>query len=178
MLPSPARHLVPSLLLMLAASAAFAGGPPLLRFNGAIGVDPLTAAGGTDQLNVVRGINPGGRAWVLRRFEARVHADGSVAARGRGLLFSSGDVIATRGPVAQVVLTLACGPADATAAKYHSEPVPLDLAGNFGVRGLLRGDDGNVAPLAATGCDNPQLLVRASATGGWFAAGILAADDD
>lgn len=175
--PRPNPVLVP-FLLAVAASAALAGPAPLLQFDGAIGVDPLSAAGGSDQLNVVRGVSPGGRAWVLRRFEAKVLADGSVAARGKGLLFASGDAIATRGALTQVVVTLACGPADATATKYTSDPAPLDAAGNFNLRSTLRGSDGNVAPLATLGCENPQLLVRGSATGGWFAAGILSADDD
>lgn len=169
-----------SATLAFAAAAACAAPAPVLKFEGAIGVDPLTAAGGVDALNVVRGVNPGGRAWVIRKFDAKVYADGSIEARGKGLLLSSGDVIATRATVAQVAATLACGPADATAPKYTSEPTPLNLAGNFNLQGTLRDSAGNVAPLASTPCDNPQLLIRAfgaAGPGGWFAAGILDRDD-
>lgn len=149
----------------------------LLKFKGAIGVDPLTAAGGVDTLNVVRGINPGGRAWVIRTLDATVYSDGYIVAQGKGLLFSSGEVIATRGTVAQVVATLACGAADATADKFTTDPFPLNAAGNFKIRGSLTGCDasGNIVPFPSA-CANPKLLIRASATGGWFAAGILDSD--
>ena len=176
---SLSRHLVGA-TLALAAAAAFAAPVPVLKFEGAIGVDPLTAAGGVDALNVVRGINPGGRAWVIRKFDATVYSDGSIAARGKGLLFSSGDVIATAGPVTHVAATLACGPA-ATPTLYTTAPTPLNASGNFKIAGPLL-DGANPAVLPAT-CDNPQLLIRAAnavtgAAGGWFAVGILERDDD
>jgi hypothetical protein len=175
---SIAHRLLAPAVLALAATAASAAGPvPVLKFDRGIGVDPLTAAGGVDVSNVVRGINPGGRAWVIHKLNATIYSDGSIVARGKGLLFSSGEAIATRGAVAQVVATLACGPANATAVKYTSEPTPLNAAGNFNLQGTLRDSDGNVAPLASTPCDNPQLLIRSSPAGGWFAAGILDRDD-
>lgn len=172
------RFLVPAALALAGAAAMGASPVPVLKFDGGIGVDPLTAAGGVDAPNVVRGVNPGGRAWVIRKLDATIYSDGSAVVRGKGLLFASGDVIATRGTVAQVVATLACGPADASATKYTTESAPLDEAGNFAIRGTLRGTDGNIAPLATVPCANPQLLIRASAAGGWFAVGILDRSDD
>lgn len=175
-----------ALTLALAVTSPAWAGPkraaPLASFNGAIGVDPLTAAGGVDTLNVVRGINPGGRAWVLRRLSATVGADGSIRASGRGLLFSSGDLIGTRGTVAAVAATLTCGAADATARKFTSPGVNLDAAGNFSIRGMLSEDGINPAVMPPT-CDNPVLLIRAfntttGAAGGWFAAGIPGDGDD
>jgi hypothetical protein len=170
------------LTVALAATAAVAGPDrdPLLKFEGAIGVDPLTAAGGADASNVVRGVSPGGRAWVIRKLDAAVYADATVSISGKGLLFASGDVIATRGPVTHVAATLACGPADATAAKYTTAPSELNAAGNFNIRGPLL-DGVNTAVLPAV-CENPQLLIRGAnpatgAAGGWFAAGIRDADD-
>lgn len=156
--------------------------PPLVTFNGAIGVDPLTAASGADTLNVVRGVNPGGRAWVLRKLQATVAGDGSVRISGRGLLFSSGDLIGTRGGVTNVLATLACGAADATARKFNSPMGTLDLAGNFSIRGALSEDGINRAVLPPT-CDNPVLLIRSAnattgAAGNWFAAGIPGGSDD
>lgn len=160
--------------------------PPLVRFSGAIGVDPLTSGpkspppGVEDQLNVVRGVNPGGRAWVLRKLEASIGSDGSIVAKGRGLLFGSGESIGSRGGVANVVATLACGAADASARKFSSAPAPLDTAGNFDLRGTLSEDGVNPAVMPAT-CDNPVLLIRgfgAAGPGGWFAAGIPGGDDD
>jgi len=174
---SVSRYLSAVSLALVAAAASAAQPPVLLKFKGGIGVDPLTAAGGVDTLNVVRGINPGGRAWVIRKLDATVYTDASIVVRGKGLLFSSGEVIATRGPVGQVVATLACGSADAAATKYTSESAPLNDAGNFTIRGTLRDTAGNSAYLQP-GCANPQLLIRASATGGWFAAGILESDDE
>ena len=111
-----------ALTFTLAAAVHAKDKPALVKFEGAIGVDTLTAAGGVDVLNVVRGINPGGRAWVLRKFEARVGTDGQVSAQGKGLLFASGDLIATRGAVTQVVVTLFCGAANATATAFTSPP--------------------------------------------------------
>ena len=159
--------------------------PALVKFEGAIGVDTLTAAGGVDVLNVVRGINPGGRAWVLRKFEARVGTNGQVSAQGKGLLFASGEAIATRGAVTQVVVTLFCGAANATATAYTSPPGALDLEGNFKLKGALSSDGVNAAVMPAT-CDNPVMLVRSfaaatSTAGNWFAAGIprsSSSDDD
>jgi len=173
------RYLSAVSLALIAATANAGQAPVLLKFKGAIGVDPLTAAGGVDTLNIVRGINPGGRAWVIRKLDATVYSDASIVVKGKGLLFSSGEVIATRGPVAQVVATLACGPADATAAKYSSEPAPLDQAGNFKIQSKLF-DAANFATLPQP-CENPQLLIRAFGSGGpggWFAAGILDSGDD
>jgi hypothetical protein len=170
-------------VLALAAASATAAQPPvLLKFKGAIGVDPLTAAGGVDVSNVVRGINPGGRAWVIRALDATVYADGYIVAQGKGLLFSSGDVIATTGPVTRVVATLACGSADPAAEKFTSDSFPLNPAGNFKISGTLTGKDtfGNPLQFPST-CANPKLLIRASGPsgpGGWFAVGILDSDID
>ncbi len=169
--------------LAAAALAAQADSKPAyLEFSGAIGVDPLTAAGGADVTNTVRGVAPGGRAWVIRKFGASIGADASVSGKGSGLLLASGEGIATRGPVVAVAVTLTCGPADATARKFSSASTPLDTAGNFSVKGMLSEDGVNAAVLPAT-CDNPQLLVRAvntstGALGGWFAAGIVQVGDD
>lgn len=175
-----ARFLLPLSLALAAAGTLAAPPAAILKFNGAIGVDPLTAAGGADVSNVVRGVSPGGRAWVIRKLDAKVFSDATVEIRGKGLLFSSGDVVATRGPVTHVAATLACGPADGTALKLSTAPVELNAAGNFTIRGPLL-DGVNTAVLPAT-CDNPQLLIRGAnpttgALGGWFAAGILDLED-
>ncbi|MBK6850979.1 MAG: hypothetical protein IPG93_05090 [Burkholderiales bacterium] len=181
MLAKSARHLFPlTLLLVATAAVASPDRAVLLKFDGAIGVDPLTAAGGVDVPNVVRGINPGGRAWVIRKLQAKVFANATVAISGKGLLFSSGELIATRGGVTHVAATLACGAADATALKYTTAPFELNAAGNFSIRGPLL-DGANTAVLPAS-CANPQLLIRSAnpttgAAGGWFAAGILDNDD-
>jgi hypothetical protein len=179
------RLLCVMVLAATASMSAQAGGPPaLVKFKGTIGVDPLTAAGGVDTLNVVRGINPGGRAWMLGSLRAEIGTDGSISAKGKALLFTSGDLIGTRGGVTAVAATLACGPANNTATLFHSRPADLDLAGNFRLSGKLTQDGINDAVLPAT-CDNPVLLIRSfntatGALGNWFAAGIpqVGNDDD
>jgi hypothetical protein len=155
--------------------------PPLARFNGSIGVDPVASLN-TATTNVVRGINPGGRHWVLRKFKAAVGANGRLWAKGSGLLFGSGELIGTRGAVTHVAATLACGPADATARKFSTAPSPLDLAGDFDIRDTLSEDGVNAAVLPPT-CDNPVLLIRSAnpttgVLGNWFAAGIPDSGDD
>jgi hypothetical protein len=136
----------------------------------------------------------GGKAGIaefteLRWITVQTHAaalpvltDGSVSAKGAGLLFGSGDLIATRGTVAAVAVTLFCGAADATARRFTSPSGALDLAGNFNLKGTLSEDGINPAVMPAT-CDNPQLLVRSFNTstglpGNWFAAGIVSSNDD
>jgi hypothetical protein len=55
----------------------------------------------------------------------------------------------------------------------------LNPAGNFKISGTLTGKDasGNLLQFPST-CANPKLLIRGSATGGWFAVGILDSDID
>jgi hypothetical protein len=168
-------------LALSAAAFAHSGSKALVRFDGAIGADPLTASNGVDVLNVVRGINPGGRAWTIRKFSANVSKDGFVSARGAGLLLASGDVIGTRAGIAQVALTLFCGAANNTAAAFSSAPAAFDTSGDFHVSSALTQDGVNRAVLPES-CDNPALLIRAvGANGGpgaWLAAGIVDARDD
>ena len=171
------------LALALLSSTAFAkDAPPLVSFNGGIGSVPVVVTAGGNQANAVRGIAAGGLPWIIRKLEARVGADGSVRVRGKGLLFSVQDRIATRGTVASVVATLACGAADGSARRFTSPPADLDLAGNFRIQGVLSEDGINPAVMPAT-CENPALLIRSfnaatGAAGNWFAAGIPGSGDD
>lgn len=150
----------------LASGAALAG-DSLVQFNGAIGVDPVAGiANGAPVANTVLGVAPGGRPWILRKLRARVEADGSISAKGSGLLFSGGDSIGTRGGVTQVFATLFC-----SGVAHHSPFVDLDLAGNFVIKGKL----GAVPP---SPCLSPVLLIRnAAGAQSWFAAGIPGGDD-
>lgn len=174
-----------SMLALAMASAAMANHPApqsLVKFEGAIGADTLTAAGGVDVLNVVRGINPGGRTWVLRKLKATVGIDGSITAKGSGLLLASGESIGTRGAVAAVAATLFCGPANATARAFTTPPAVLDSVGNFRIKAQLSEDGINAAVMPPT-CENPVLLIRAAnattgVAGAWFAAGIPGGGDD
>jgi len=162
-------------------AAAHAGSKALVHFDGGIGVDPLTPSNGVDVLNVVRGINPSGRVWTIRRLSATVSRDGYISARGAGLLLASGDVIGTRAGVAQVAVTLFCGAANNTATAFNSAPGAFDTSGRFHIESALTQDGVNRAVLPAS-CDNPALLVRAVGTNGapgtWLAAGIVDEQDD
>lgn len=173
---------------IVAASASLAGPPKnvLISFDGAINLDPSTAVNTAGVIsvvqNVVRGINPGGRPWVLRKLSATVNRDGTISARGKGLLIASGELIGTPGPVTLVGATLTCGAADATATRFSTlTGFALDAAGDFTIRGPLSTDGINTAVMPDT-CTNPVLLIRSvnattGALGGWFAAGIVDKDD-
>jgi len=175
------RGITLAALMLSAVAFAHADSRTLVKFEGAIGADPLTGAGGVDVVNVVRGIAPGGRKWVIRALHAAVGKNGHIFARGSGLLLASGDVIGTVGPVTMVGATLACGPAGPTATLFNSAPAALDAAGNFRIDSALTQDGVNPAVLPAT-CDNPALLIRLvganGAFGPWFAAGIPDVDDN
>lgn len=152
----------------LAAGQAMAT-DTIVQFNRGIGVDPvggISATTGLPVLNTVLGVPPGGRPWVIRKLKASVYVDGTLNARGAGLLLSGGDAIGTRATVANVVATLFCG-----GTAFTSAPAELDTAGNFSIRGLL-----GAVP---NPCTSPVLLIRnAGGNQAWFAAGIVGNDDD
>jgi hypothetical protein len=160
-------------VLALALAGALAAGPAaaddsIVQFGRGIGVDPVAGiANGAPVPNTVLSVPPGGRAWVIRSLRASVSADAGIALKGKGLLLAGGDAIGTRGPVTQVFATLFCG-----GAAFNSAAAPLDEQGNFSIKGPL-----SSAP--PTPCAAPVLLIRnAGGPGPWFAAGIVAADDD
>jgi len=146
-------------------SPAMAAGT-ILKFDKGIGVDPVAGiANGAPVLNVVKGVNPGGRPWVIDSLKVRVKDDGSISAVGEGLIFSATDNIGTAGPITQVAASLFCG---ADPVSFDSPAAPLDINGNFNIVGSL----GSVPP---NPCLKPVLLIR-NANGGvigsWFAAGV------
>jgi hypothetical protein len=157
-----------TLLLGLAGASAFAA-TSLLKFDGWIGVDPVAGiANGAPVLNVVRGVNPGGRPWVIKRLKVEVKDDGQISAKGEGLLLSGGDGIGTRAAIENVVATLFCG-AVPSAVAHTSSPAALDANGDFEIQGVL-----DRTPPAS--CVSPVMLIRNAVNGqpgAWFAAGIL-----
>jgi hypothetical protein len=132
---------------------------PLVRFDGGIGVIPVRAG---PAANTVRGVNPGGQPWVIARLTVDVKTDGRINVDGRGLLLGGGDNIGTNANQS-VRARLFCGPV-ATASIHDSALVPLEPNGDFRIDGVL-------APVPATPCANPVLLI-VSGGGNWFAAGI------
>jgi hypothetical protein len=151
-------------ILVLACALPLAADESLVKFEGGIGVIPVSRVDGTGAVgqavrNVVRGVNPGGQPWVIDRLEAAVKVDGSVSVEGRGLLLAGGNNIGQNGGQS-VRAVLFCG-----TDKFASDLVALDAGGNFRIEGTL-------SPLPPSVCDNPALLI-VSGGGSWFAAGIL-----
>jgi hypothetical protein len=149
----------------------------LVRFDGGIGVDPVSGiTSNAPALNVVRGVPPGGFPWVIRRLRADVQSDGRIHVDGRGLLFAGGNAIGTNGGQ-KVLAMLFCGAPGAAgslgnATAHSSDPagVPLEPNGDFRIDDVL-------TPVPPAPCDNAALLIATPGTHRWFAAGIPKADD-
>jgi len=152
-------------------SALRADDDSLVRFEGGIGVIPVSSvnADGTVNRNVVRGVNPPGQIWVIAGLKADVETDGRITVRGRGLLLGGGNNVGFNANQ-RVFATLICSPT--TPFMQFSTPstgVPLEANGDFRIEDML-----SPAPPAA--CPSPVLLIR-NTGGAWFAAGILKLED-
>jgi hypothetical protein len=149
----------------------------LVRFDGGIGVDPVSGiVSGAPALNVVRGVPPGGFPWVIRRLRADVQNDGRIRVDGRGLLLAGGNVLGTNGGQ-KVLALLFCGTPGANgtqgnATLQSTDPagVPLDANGDFRIDDVL-------TPTPPAPCDSPVLLIATPGTHHWFAAGIPRSED-
>jgi hypothetical protein len=143
----------------------------LLSFDGGIGVDPVSGiAAGAPVLNVVRGVSPGGAPWRIAKLTATTDVSGRISVRGRGLLLAGGNGIGTNG-AQSVHAILFCGPAaTATAHATPAAGVALATNGDFTI-------DDTLSPRPPNPCNTPVLLI-ANPAPRWFAAGILANDDD
>ena len=145
----------------------------LVRFDGGIGVHPVSNVAGTANAdgtfpnvtrNIVRGVNPAGQHWVIAALRARVAEDGRIKVDGRGLLLAGGNGIGTNAN-ARVFATLICeAAAPFTERNSDLTGVPLEANGDFRIDGVL-------TPVP-NGCASPVLLIRNAANNGWFAAGI------
>jgi hypothetical protein len=150
----------------------------LARFEGGIGIIPVSSAAGVANLdgtfpdvnrNVVRGVNPSGQPWRIAALSAVVDTDGAIRVRGRGLLLAGGNNIGRTANVS-VFASLICG----TAAPF--------IVHSTAAAGILLGADGDfrlqdtLDPVPAT-CASPALLIRAT-NGTWLAAGIERSEDD
>jgi len=143
----------------------------LVRFDGAIGVDPVSnvavnGATTTVNANVVRGISPAGQIWRISDLDANVTTDGRIHVRGRKLLLGGGNGIGTNGNQS-VFATLFCGAANsATASSSDLAGVALEADGDFAIDDFL-------SPVPPATCESPVLLIRTTAGAHpWFAAGI------
>jgi hypothetical protein len=168
-----------SIVIALSVAAAFAASPAmadrtLARFDGGIGVNPVSSAPGpaatseTVNRNIVRGVQPPGQPWVISSLKADVKTDGRIKVDGRGLLLSGGNNVGLNGN-ARVFATLACvdqppaNPQTFSLYSTNTAGVALEPDGDFKIDDVL-----NPVP---TACVSPVLLIRNTA-GAWFAAGI------
>jgi hypothetical protein len=186
---------------LIVAGSAFAHGMPnvLFSFDGGIGVQPFRSAAGVPALNTVAGVAPAGIPWGMTSFEAAIRANGDIHGRGTGVLLLGGDGIGTRGGPRQIILSLFCrnepvAPAvtgSLQTTPFNSEPLDLDVDGDFIARGRLTDASGATPPWnCGDSLDNrPVLLVRAAtpanpttgapaAAGPWFAVGVIADKHD
>lgn len=162
------KRTLAGLALAVASLLAHASDDNLVQFSRGIGVDPVAGiANGAPVLNTVLGVPPGGRPWTIRRLSASVDTNGSISARGAGLLLAGGDGIGTRATITQVIATLFCG-----GVAFSSAPADLDTAGDFRIRSPL-------TAMPPSPCTAPVLLIRnAAGNQAWFAAGIVGDTDD
>lgn len=151
----------------------------LARFEGGIGVAPVANVAGpvnadgtfpNVKQNVVRGVVPSG-PWRIADLRADVDAYGRITVRGRGLLLANGNSIGQNAN-ASVFATLICE----AAAPFveHSTAVTgvkLDANGDFRIDDVLN-------PATPSACASPVLLIRNSANGTWFAAGLPSRRDE
>ena len=146
-------------MALLASDLAHAA-PPLIRFDGGIGSQPLRAGGLT---NDVFGVNPGGRPWVISRLTADISSDSMARVDGRGLVLGGGNAIGRNGGQS-VRARLICNDGVAVTSTHETALVALDAAGDFRFAEPL-------VPALPAVCGNPVLLI-VNAGGAWFAAGI------
>ena len=165
------------LALGMVGRASAHEGDVLARFEGGIGVVPVSNGAGpvnpdgtfpNVKLNVVRGVFPGAGPWRIAELRADVDTDGRINVRGRGLLLASGNSIGQNGNQS-VFATLICEAAAPFVEHSTISSVPLEANGDFRIDDTL-----NSVP---SDCTSPVLLIRNTA-GVWFAAGIPKLGDD
>ena len=85
----------------------------LAQFEGGIGVMPVSSGVGTAATattvnrNIVRGVQPAGQIWVIRKLEAEVKTHGAITVEGEGLVLGGGNNIG-RATGQRVFATLIC----------------------------------------------------------------------
>jgi len=167
------KRIITAAVAAAAVSFAFAAGAAerLVRFDGGIGVIPVSSAAGIQNpngtfpdvnRNDVRGVPPGGQPWVIARLSADVRTDGRISVDGRGLLLAGGNNVGFNAG-ASVFATLLCG--NDQHSTENVTGVPLEPNGDFRIDDVL-------SPVPSAPCMNAVLLIRTTNGGRWFAAGI------
>ena len=164
------RVIAAAALLALSCGTAASADQHLARFDGGIGVIPVSSGIGTGTTaevvnrNIVRGVQPPGQIWVIRDLRADVRADGRIRVDGRGLLLGGGNNVGFNAN-ARVFATLICEPAAPFVERSTTAAgVPLEPNGDFRIDDVLSS--------VPAECASPVLLIRNAANQAWFAAGI------
>jgi hypothetical protein len=164
------------ILLVVGAGLNAQSGTALARFEGAIGVIPVSNGAGpanadgtlpNARLNIVRGVNPGAGPWRIAELRADIDRAGRIEVRGRGLLLASGNSIGQNANQS-VFATLICEASAPFVEHSTSFTVPLEPNGDFHISDTLTS--------VPTDCPSPVLLIR-NAAGAWFAAGVAKSGD-
>ena len=123
--------------------------------------------------NIVRGVQPAGQIWVIRKLEAEVKTKGKIEVEGEGLVLGGGNNVG-RATGQNVFATLICEVVQAPRLCFRCTARP-SLASPRSQRELHH----RRCPVAGAPdpCANPVLLIRNAANSNWFAAGILKSDD-
>ena len=148
-----------AVVFVLGAMAQSALAQNLVAFSGGIG-DITT--GSTD--TTVLGVPAAGQIWVIRDLQAEVRVGGLIQVDGRGLLLGAGNAIGSNAG-ASVFATLFCANDGNVQHSTSAAGVPLQVNGDFRIQDSLM-------PTPPTTCTSPVLLIRVTANGSWFAAGI------
>jgi hypothetical protein len=146
-------------VFVVGAMAQSALAQNLVMFNGGIG-DITTGSADT----TVLGVPAAGQIWVIRDLTAEVKVGGLIQVDGRGLLLGAGNAIGSNAN-ASVFATLFCANDGNVQHSTSLAGVPLQVNGDFRIQDSL-------SPAPPNTCTSPVLLIRVTANGSWFAAGI------
>ena len=131
----------------------------LVAFSGGIG-DITTGSADT----AVFGVPAAGQIWVIRDLQAEVRVGGLIQVEGQGLLLGAGNGVGSNAG-ASVFATLFCANDGDVQHSTNAVGVPLRANGDFRIQDSL-------SPAPPDTCTSPVLLIRVTANGSWFAAGI------
>jgi hypothetical protein len=167
---------LPLLLIVGVFALPVSADDTLAEFEGGIGVIPVSSGVGTGATaevvnrNIVRGVQPAGQIWVIKKLEAEVKTNEEIKVEGEGLVLGGGNNIG-RATGQHVFATLICeAAAPFTERNSNPDGVPLEANGDFRIDDVL-------SPAPPESCASPVLLIRNAAGSSWFAAGILKSDD-
>jgi hypothetical protein len=180
------KALVCTMLLGVVWSLPAAADDGGLKFNGGIGVHPISTIAGcpgnvtppqpcltdpgsdtvtpsptspTVSFNIVRGVHPAGQIWVINDLKATVKSGGSIKVNGKGLVLGGGNNAGRAPtPALSVIATLICeAAAPFTEHTSSLAGVLLSPTGDFQINDTL-------APPPPAACASPMLLIRNAAT--------------